>query len=487
MKWPGLRLSIRTRLTLWYTGVLLTTLLITSALSYSLLRRSLVRDLDDSLLAVAQVISDTTVGPHAAAGADPERLLHEMLGSESYDKVFWLLDPHGRPGLHSTGRGVDGLPLSPAARDNVERSRRTFETVRRSTGEPLRVLTTPVVRSGELTHIVQVGVSTERMERTLRRFVEALLLVIPLAVVLAAIGGAAIARAALRPVRQIALVAQRITAEDLTRRIPERGTRDELESLTGTLNAMLERLDGAFAYLRRFAADAAHELRTPITVLKGGLEVALRSPRPAAEYQRVLRSSLEEVERLVRLAEDLLLFSRATAGLEGPRSPVDLEPLLLEVAEIGVRLAQGTGVKVQIKDATPTTVVGDAGALRRAVLNLVENAVKYAPPGGTVEVSLARDNCWALLAVSDTGPGIDVADVERVFEPFVRLDTARTRDTGGTGLGLSIARSIVLAHGGTIRLDSKPGGGSTFTIRLPMSEMPRTGERSHPLRGCSLP
>lgn len=467
MTWRGRPLSIRTRLTLWYTGVLLATLVVISALSYSLLRHNLVVDLDESLLAAAQVISDTTAAPETPTRADPERLLREVLGAEFYDKVFRLLDPHGNPGSRSTSHGADALPLSVEARANVQRGRRTFETVHAPGGETLRVLTMPVLSDGRLTHIVQVGMPTARMERALRRFVQALLLLVPPAVLLATVGGAMIARAALQPVDEISGIARRITAEDLTRRIPERGTGDELDRLTATLNAMLSRLDAAFMQLRRFAADAAHELRTPLTVLRGGLEVALRHPRSPTEYERVLRSSLEEVERLIRLAEDLLLFSRAAAGLEGTRSSVDLEPIVAEVADLGVRLGQRANVTVQVKEATPTTVSGDAGALRRALLNLVENAVKYTPPLGTVEISLTRDDRWALLAVRDTGPGIDPADVPRIFEPFVRLDTARTREAGGTGLGLAIAHAVVAAHGGTIEVDSTPGVGSTFTIRLP--------------------
>jgi two-component system OmpR family sensor kinase len=472
VRWPATPVAVRTRLTLWYTAVLLATLLVITALSYSLVRRSLVVDLDESLLAAAQVISDTTLAPPPPAGLEPERLLREILGADFYDKVFRLLDSRGNAGFESMSRGADALPLSPVARGNAERGRRTFETVRAPSGERLRVLTLPVVRNGQLTHIIQVGMPTARVEHTLVRFVEALLLLIAPALLLAAIGGAMIARAALRPVEEIAGIARRITAEDLTRRVPQRGTRDELDHLTATLNEMLARLDAAFAQLRRFAADAAHELRTPLTILRGGLEVALRNPRSAVEYERVLRSSLEEVERLARLAEDLLLFSRAAAGLEGARTPVDLQPLVVAVAELGVRLAQPRGVRVHVKEAAPVTVLGDGRALRRALLNLVENAVKYTPPGGTVEIGLGREDRWAVLAVTDTGPGIDPADLARVFEPFVRLDTARARETGGTGLGLAIAQAIVVAHGGTIGVDSTVGAGSTFRIRLPLSAEP---------------
>jgi signal transduction histidine kinase len=263
--------------------------------------------------------------------------------------------------------------------------------------------------------------------------------------------------------------ARRITAEDLGRRIERTGAADELDRLAETLNGMLGRLDAAFTYLRRFAADAAHELRTPLTALKGGLEVALRMDRSDAEYRAVLASSLQDVEALIRLAEDLLLFSRATAGLEGPRAPVDLEALVLDVAETGVRLGKPRGVAVRLGPLQAVTVVGDGGALRRAVLNLVQNAVYYSDAGDTVELRLERQGAFAEITVNDEGPGIAPEDAERIFEPFVRLDAGRARSEGGSGLGLAIARSIIAAHAGTLTVDSAPGAGARFTVRVPVA------------------
>src|SRR5262249_50794165 len=239
----------------------------------------------------------------------------------------------------------------------------------------------------------------------------------PLGVALAAVGGAIIARIGLSPVDEMARTARRITAEDLDQRIGLAGTGDELDRLAATLNGMLARLSAAFAQMRRFAADAAPELRTPLTALRGGIEVSLRAPRSAEEYRVVLASSLEEVERLIRLAEDLLLLSRSTAGPETPRAPVDLEPLLLDALDVGVRLAHGSGVSVRVDDTAPATVRGDANALRRALRNLVENAVKYTPPGGKVELSLTVDGDHAVFAVRDTGIGIAASDRARIFEP----------------------------------------------------------------------
>jgi heavy metal sensor kinase len=297
--------------------------------------------------------------------------------------------------------------------------------------------------------------------------VETLAVLVPLGVVLSAVGGWLLARRALRPVDRMSQSALRISAEDLSRRLERRGAEDEIDRLADTLNAMLARLQAAFGVMQRFTADAAHELRTPLTALRGGIEIALRAERSPDEYRRVLTSSIEEVDQLIRLAEDLLLLSRSTVGLTATRQPVDVEPLCLEALELGVRLAKGKNVTVSMGVTAPAVVSGDASALRRALLNLVDNAVKYTPSGGSVTISLDKARDGVALVVEDTGIGIDPADARRIFEPFVRLDEGRSRDTGGSGLGLAIARSIVVAHGGTLEVDSRPGGGSRFTIRLP--------------------
>ncbi len=477
-------LAVRTRLTLWYTSVLLAILVLISVLSYAMLRYGLMQDVDASLLMVAQVVRDTGGAPPGPApGAGPETAVREILGPEFYDKFFRLVDPQGRGAVGSTHVQDRPIPLSEKARRNAARGAPTFETLQLSARERVRLLTMPVMREGQLVQLVQVGISLQRARQTLARYLETLFALIPLGLGLAVAGGAVIARAALGPVGEMSRSARRITAEDLSERVASRGTGDELDHLADTLNAMLARLEGAFAQMRRFAADAAHELRTPLTALKGGIEVALRAERPAAEYRRVLQSSLEEVERLIRLAEDLLLLSRASAGVEGARKPVDLEPLVLDVLDVGTQLAPGTGVAVRLTGSAPAAVRGDAGELRRAILNLVENAVKYTGEGGRVEVSLACSDGWAVIVVQDTGPGIDPADAERIFQPFVRLDVARARATGGAGLGLSIARSIVLDHGGTLTVESAPGAGSRFTIRLPLVP-PRRVARVDPALGA---
>ncbi len=457
-------LSIRARLTLWYTGVVVAILLLVSVAAYSLLRWHLYNDLDASLFTVAGVLRDAPpADPTSPLPPDLEPLVREFLGPEFAAALMQLLDPQG--GLRSRALRP-ALPLSRGARINALRGEPTLETVEFATGEQARLLTMPVMRGGRVVDLVQVAMPLRRTRQTLLRYVETLLVLVPLGVVLSAVGGWLLARRALRPVDRMSQSALRISAEDLSRRLERRGTQDEIDRLADTLNAMLARLEAAFGEMQRFTADAAHELRTPLTALRGGIEIALRAERSPDEYRRVLASSIEEVDHLIRLAEDLLLLSRSTVGITAARQPVDLEAVCLEALELGVRLAKGKGVTVSMGATAPAVVQGDSGALRRALLNLVDNAVKYTPAGGSVVISLGRTQESVALVVEDTGIGIDPADTKRIFEPFVRLDAGRNRDTGGSGLGLAIARSIVVAHGGTLEVESRPGGGSRFTIRL---------------------
>jgi len=459
-------MRIRTRLTLWYSAILFGILVVIGSLLYPVLRWNLMQDLDLSLLTVAQVVHDTRADD--ADDSDLERILRDLLGPESFERFVRLFDADGQPRPRAPEPHASRLPFSGQAQNNARRGIKTFETITQDR-EQIRILTMPIVERNRVVRIVQVGSSLSRAQGVLRRYLETLVILIPLGVGLAAAGGAVIARKALRPVDEMTAAARRITAEDLHQRIGRQGTQDELDRLAETLNGMLARLDEAFRQMRRFAADAAHELRTPLTALKGGIEVALRASRTPEEYQHVLVSSLEDVDRLIRVAEDLLLLSRAAVPPEMPRPRIELEPLVLEALEMGTRLAQGTGVHVKLGPVAPAAVRAEASALGRAMRNLVENAVKYTPAGGTVELTLRTADGQAVFAVRDTGIGIAAADAERIFEPFVRLDAARARETGGTGLGLAIARSIVLAHGGTLTLEPEPGLGSCFVISLPLA------------------
>ena len=231
---------------------------------------------------------------------------------------------------------------------------------------------------------------------------------------------------------------------------------------------MLERLDLSFRQMRQFSADASHELQTPLTILQGELEVALRSPRTPEAYREAIQSALQEIERMAVLVEGLLLLARADAGmLRLDLKPMDAAQLLAEVYERTQILAQSRSISLDLEDLEPHIVFADRERLRRVLLNLVDNAIKYTPAGGRVTLSLQRREACVCLLVRDTGIGLSEAEQEHVFQRFHRAGSARDHGAPGSGLGLCIARSIVEAHGGTLRVVSRRGEGSTFTVCLP--------------------
>ena len=306
-----------------------------------------------------------------------------MLGPGFAERFFRLLDPLGRPDPRLAPRGRAQLPLSAEALRNAAEGRETFETLTLPdrTTAPLRLLTLPVVEQGHVIELVQVAMSLEPVEMARSRFLLILLGLAPLALLVAGVGGWFLARRALAPVDAMVDAARRIEAEDLSRRIQTAGTRDELGRLAAVLNDMLARLERSFATVSQFSADAAHELRTPLTILKGEIEVALRSSPGAEEYQRVLTSCLEEVDRLSALVEDLLFLARSEGGsVHVTQAPVNLPEVVAEVAPALHALADAAGVTLSMPPSAPAWVHGSASMLFRVIFNLGENAIKYSRP-----------------------------------------------------------------------------------------------------------
>jgi len=282
------------------------------------------------------------------------------------------------------------------------------------------------------------------------------------------VGAWTVVGSAMRPVHEITAQATRIEAGTLDQRIATHADTDEYRALVAVLNRMLERLEQGFLAQRRLTADVSHELRTPLTALRGEIEVALRADRSPREYQHVLRSALEETERLSRMAEDLLLITRAESHLLRPeRGPHDLnESVRAALAPLRRRAAE-KGLCVDLAlDGALAPVLVDAALVARVVGALLDNAVKYAPADGRMRVATEQWPDGAHLVVEDDGPGLTPNDLPHVFEPFYRADPARTRGAG-TGLGLAVAAAIVRVHGGRIAARNGPQGGAQFDVVLP--------------------
>jgi len=316
------------------------------------------------------------------------------------------------------------------------------------------------------------------VEHELMEVVANMLLVGTPGVMVAALLGFLLARRALAPVDRLAGHAERITAERLSERIPVDDPDDELGRLAVTFNSMTGRLEASFGALRRFTANASHELRTPLTALKTVGEVALRDGRDAAALRDVIGSMLEEIDGLTRLVESLLVLARADDGkLRPDLAPADLSQLARRVVDQLAPLADERRHRVATALDAALPVRADAVLMRRAIANLLDNAIKYSPPGSEIAVRASARGAEGVLEIVDQGPGIARADQERLFERFHRLDRSRTRaadstaSSGGAGLGLALARKTVEAHGGRIEVESEAGEGATFRIVLPI----RTG------------
>lgn len=462
--------SIRWRLTLWYTIISTSGVLLLGVSAYQLLSYSLSHEVDAALNGVATAMVERARGGKTPPTlSDIDDLFRRFFGFSPWDRYFQMFDPRGRRELPQQPGRSTGFPLSREALENAARGVSTFETVNGFGEYPVRLLTAPVMEGGRVVNLIQVGLSLQNSIETRFRFLLIMAALLPLSLILAGSGGWLFSKRAFRPIDQMVEAARRIGAGNLAERIEETGAGDELDRLAQTLNRMFKRLDASFTQVRRFSADASHELQTPLTILKGELEVALRSPRTQEEYESTLKSILEEVDRIAHLVDSLLLLQRAEVGaLRMDRQPVDLARVVEEVFWRIKVVADVQGKDLRMEISEPATVPGDLERIRRLLLNLADNAVKYTHPEGRVTLALGREGGFAAIEVSDTGIGIPESELERIFQPFYRSPDARALSERGTGLGLSIARSIAGGHGGRIEVSSVPGRGSTFKVLFPL-------------------
>jgi heavy metal sensor kinase len=458
-------LPLRTRLVVLHVTLLAVILAALFTFLVVRLRADLVGGLDDSLSSrVAQIALGLRGGGEGefrdVSGAS-------LRGLPRGESAAQLLGPGGVVLESSGDPEAGGRPL--VSGDSL---RRVLEgsTVRLTVhlgpeDEGFRVLAAPIRRQGG-TEAIVVATSMEAVDASTRRLEALLLLAGPAALLAAGLGGWWLARRALQPVARMTGEAAEIGVHRLDERIEVPDTADEVARLAETLNAMLDRLERGVEERRRFAADASHELRSPLAVMAAEIDVSLRSPNLPDEAREVLASAGEEVARMTRIVEDLLTLARIDEGrLDLVRGPVDLRAVAEAVATKFATVAERRGIRVDA-GGEEALVAGDRERLEQVVVNLVDNAVKFSGSGSTVRIRAWSDGDGAGLSVADGGPGIPADALPRVFDRFFRVDAARSRDGGGSGLGLAICREIVEAHGGRIRAASTPGAGSTFTLTL---------------------
>jgi heavy metal sensor kinase len=456
-------LPIRLRLTAWYFAVLAVVLPAFGVSGYLAMRHSIRQTVDEELgiraEGVHQLIERNV--QRGAKGDLPEGL-REHTELRAGGALLQVADAQGNWLYRSKVMSDYGVPrISPSS---PKISEYTGNDV------PLRIRNLTVNVGGEA-YFIQAAFEMDDFYDALYHFELLLYIAIPLLLICSALGGYWISTRALAPVDQITKTARTISAQNLSSRLVVPPTGDELARLSETLNGMLDRLEAAFKKITQFTADASHELRTPVAVMRTRAELSLRKARSPEEYRDVIAEVLTELEKTSGLIEQLMFLARADSGAETLNfSPTNVTEVLREACHQGSALAEAKQIGFQEQISSDSMWIrGDATSLRQLFLILIDNAVKYTPSNGQVEVSLHRNNGYAIAQVRDTGIGIAEADLPNVFERFYRADKARTRELGGVGLGLSIGRWITEVHSGTIEVQSAPGRGSVFQIRLPIT------------------
>lgn len=465
--------SFRRRVAMRIALVVSVLLVLSSVLGYFALHGFLYRRLDSTVLRLAQIeVAATSDSPDEHVHFHDTVFLSGGPGHETILERFaevWTLE--GAPVIRSNNLGVRDLPLPEAVRQGVVQQDQPQLFSFTWHGQSYRSILYPLGLLGPLhaPHLLQVAATTAEADALLRRVLAFLAALVILGFGLGGGLGWWLAGYALRPVLEIIGAAEDFRVASPGHSITAHTDTEELRRLVTVLNAMLTRVDEAFANQQRFLADAGHAIKTPLTILRGDIDVALRHDRTPVEYRAVLDQALADLREVSGLAEDLVTLSRSAGGsLEIQRIEVDLAMLVSRVAARFAGVAEGAGVVLSEEPGASLLVTGDSALIERAVANLVDNALKYSPAGAHVALSVQLDASMVAIVVRDTGPGLVAADLEASRQRFYRGVTSQ--GVSGSGLGLAIVDAIALEHGGRLELISEPGGGLTARLMLAVGE-----------------
>ena len=463
--------SISFRLVAWYAGLLTVIFLLLCAVLYLDLRHFLENDLRQAQLRRAHQIANVLLAHVKQTGeASVASQTKDWFEPEINDRFIRIIRADGTP-VYISGALRDGsfdpanLPIFPPTHEK-EFSRK----LKLSGGHTLLIAALNFKSAGNPAYLVEFGALLDPVETMLNHLFLQLALGLPLAVVIVTAGGYLLVRRALQPVEQITRTAELITQHNLSKRLPVSQTNDELERLSLSLNRMITRLDEAFQNSKRFVADASHDLRTPLTILRGELESFAQEAQLGPELRNRAGSMLEEVVHLGKIVDQLFTLSRLDAGeAQTEWTMFNLSELAKTTADQMSLLAEDKGISIACNAGQPVLVNGNSVRLKQVVVNLLDNAIKYTTPKGAIRLRVLAVNGHAILEVEDTGIGIPPAALPHIFDRFYRVDPARSTGSESAGLGLAIVKSICSAHGAEVEVHSTEGKGSCFRVKLPLS------------------
>ncbi|MDO8473203.1 MAG: ATP-binding protein [Dehalococcoidia bacterium] len=460
-------MPLRWRITIWFALILTGILVVSGFFTRNLLQTYLTNEIDDNLSVNTARVHGTLHSDQLPVPID-YNVIHSKLPTvsefSSPGTYIQLTDKDGAVVVKSDNLGAQQLPLDSLLLQDAIAGEVALKTLTAADGAHVRVIVSPLYLQDE-TLVLEVGQSLQTLETTMNRLRLSLLSGATAALLMSSILGYFVVRRTLFPVKQITRTARSIEeGSDLGRKVNYRGPRDEVEELATTFDRMIGRLDVAFRSQKQFVADASHEFRTPLTVIKGNLDLLKRNIN-AQDREECLRAIRMETDRMARIADDLLVLAEVEGGQVSRDENVSLDEVLLDSYSRAQQLA-GDRMNVILGRHEDLFVRGDPYRLKQMVGNLVDNAVKYTVDGGTVSLSVVRDGDSARIDVSDTGVGIAAEHLPHVFERFYRVDKSRSRAEGGTGLGLAIVKQIAETLNGRVAVFSEPGKGTTFTVFL---------------------
>ena len=461
-------MPIRWRLTLWFSLILLIIMTVAGAIGHTFFQSHLRNDIDDNLSVYSAKIHGTLHGNEVPEPLDYD-VIHPTLSDVPINEFaspgiyIQLIDRDGNIIAKSDNLGDQELPFDSSLVEKGFNGNVDIATVSAGEGADLRIMVSPLFIQNE-TLLLEVGESLQHVDSIINQLRWGFFISILVALVLAVLSGAILAQRALAPVKRITAIADSIgESSDLGRRVGYNGPMDEVGHLAATFDHMIDHLDKVFQSQKIFVADASHDLRSPLTVLQGNLDL-LKRDMPEEDKEESLRAMRREIKRMNGIVDDLLLLAEIETDQSDQQEIVSLKDILLECLKQAQQLTTNhTIVEGKVEDIS---VKGNRHRLNQMLANLVSNAVKYTPESSTITLSLFRDDERARIEVADNGMGIAPEHIPHLFDRFYRVSKARSRDAGSTGLGLAIVKEIARQHGGEVTVESETGKGSTFTVWL---------------------